>query len=325
MPKILRGLLALLVACLSFVSIRALAGDDATTTPSNRGDLLFGKKPISSDAHRRVSALTDGRRGREGDTWKSLATVPLAGSQTYVTYDLGQKTRVVGAWLQGDNNDSYELEISSDGEHFEALWVAPPVHQPGLRTRSTKDLNAEGRYVRLHPKSGDGFFGVTELQLFSTVPADFPGKVPEIRSARSTIASATPRCCSAWRWLAPLLLYRGARPALWAIALGVAAVGAWNFAQGTSTRCRSPRARSRSYAAPWASSRRSSGARGVRARALPRRATGHPRHARHHGRARGRLLLQPRPAAILQPRARRVDVLALPRSSPILHDRQVLP
>jgi hypothetical protein len=231
MPKLLRVLIALFSGCLLFVSVRALAGDDAADPPPNRGNLLLGKKPHSSDARRRVGALTDGRKGREGDTWKSLATTPLAGSETYVTYDLGQKAHVAAAWLQGDNNDSYEVQISPDGERFETLWVAPPVHQSGLRTRHTKDLSAEGRYVRLHPKSGDGFFGVTELQLFSTVPADFPGKVPEVRSGALDARFRDATLLFGLAMLAPLLLYRGARPGLWVVALGLAGLGAFNFAQ----------------------------------------------------------------------------------------------
>jgi hypothetical protein len=231
MPKLLRVLFALLAGCLLFVSVRALAGDDDAAPPSDRGNLLLGKRPHQSDARRRVGALTDGRRGREGDTWKSLATTPLAGRDTYVTYDLGKKTTIAGAWLQGDNNDSYEVQISSDGEHFETLWVAPPVHQSGLRTRQTRDLHAEGRYIRLHPKSGDGFFGVTELQVFTSIPPEFPGKVPEVRSGALDARLRDATVLFGLAMMAPLLIYRGARPGLWVVGIGLAAIGGWNFVQ----------------------------------------------------------------------------------------------
>jgi len=226
MPKVLRVLVALLGACLLLVGWRASA--DNEREPAANGNLLFGKSPIHSDAHRRVAALTDGRRGREGDSWKSLATVPLAGRDTFVEYDLGAVTPLRAAWLQGDNNDYYEVQVSNDGKAFTSLWVAGPDRSPGLRTRSTVDLNREGRYVRLHPKSGDGFFGVTELQLFSTVPAPFPGQVPEVRSGsldghfRDAVVLFGLALC------APLLLVRGSRAPVVALALGIAALGTFN-------------------------------------------------------------------------------------------------
>jgi hypothetical protein len=229
MPKVLRVVFALLGVCLLLVSARASADGDVEPPTSANGDLLFRKQPIHTDAHRRVDQLTDGRRGREGDSWKSLATVPLGGRDTYVTYDLGQVTPISAAWLQGDNNDTYEVEISSDGEHFVSLWVAPTVHQPGLRTRSTTELHASGRYVRLHPKSGDGFFGVTELQLFNSVPAEFPGRVPEVRSGSLDAHFRDATVLFGLALMAPLLLFRRAKPALIALAVGIAAFGAYNF------------------------------------------------------------------------------------------------
>ena len=44
--------------------------------------------------------------------------------------------------------------------------------------RSTKDLHARGRYLRLKPVSGDDALAVAELQAFEVVPATFPPDVP---------------------------------------------------------------------------------------------------------------------------------------------------
>jgi hypothetical protein len=229
MPKVLRALFALFGVCALLLSYRAFADSDAEPPVAANGNLLFNLRPLRSDAHRRVEELTDGRKGREGDSWKSLATVPLAGRDTYVVYDLGKPTALAAAWLQGDNNDTYELEGSTDGEHFEPIWLAPVVHQPGLRTRSTTDLHATARYVRLHPKSGDGFFGVTELELFSTVPAGFPGKVPEVRSGSLDAHFRDATVLFGLALMAPLMLYRGAKPSLVVLALLLAGIGIYNF------------------------------------------------------------------------------------------------
>lgn len=232
MPKVLRVLIALVLGCLMLVGFRASAGDGSNVQPVANGNLLFEKSPIATDAHRRVAALTDGRRGREGDNWKSLATVPFAGRDTFVTYDLGAVTKIRAAWLQGDNNDAYELQGSVDGKEFTSLWVAGPDRGGGgLRTRSTVDLNWEVRYVRVHPKSGDGFFGLTEVQVFSSVPSPFPGQVPEVRSGSLDAHFRDSAVLFGLALFAPLLLSRGAKRWTVALALGVATLGAVNFAR----------------------------------------------------------------------------------------------
>jgi hypothetical protein len=229
MPKVLRALIALLGVCALLLSLRAHADTEAEPAVSANGNLLFHLRPLRSDAHRRVDQLTDGRKGREGDSWKSLATVPLAGRDTYVVYDLGKPTPIAAAWLQGDNNDTYELEGSTDGVNFDTLWLAPTAHQAGLRTRATTDLHATVRYVRLHPKSGDGFFGVTELELFSNVPAEFPPVVPELRSGSLDAHFRDATVLFGLALMAPLLLYRGARPSFVVLALLLAGIGTFEF------------------------------------------------------------------------------------------------
>lgn len=232
MRKVARVLLALVALCLLLVSFGAWADDetDADATPTANGNLLFGKQPIRTNLHRRVAALTDGWRGREGDRWKSLATVPFAGSESYAVYDLGRVATIRAAWLQGDNNDTYAVEISMDGEHFEPLWLAPAVHQSGLRTRTASDLDGRGRYVRIHPRSGDGFFGVTELEVFEHVPEALPGKVPEIRSGSLDAHFRDATVLFGLGLMAPLLLFRGAKPWLVALAVALAGAAAFNFA-----------------------------------------------------------------------------------------------
>jgi hypothetical protein len=174
------------------------------------GNLLAGKRPWSTNEHVRIAVLTDGEKGREGDGWKSYATTPLTDSSAHVDYDLGAETTIAAAWLQGDNNDSYEVLISSDGKEYKSLWIAGPQRQPGLRTRSTTSLAGKGRYVRLAPHSGDGFFGVTELQVFSKVPAAFPPAVKEIRSSSLDLDLRTASTLFGLALLAPLfLLHRG--------------------------------------------------------------------------------------------------------------------
>jgi hypothetical protein len=227
-----RALLALIALSFLLVGIwPALAQQPAPT--SEPRNLLAGKQPMSSSVHRRLDALTDGRRGREGDPWKSQLMTPFDGRSSEVVYDLGADVPIVAAWLQGDNNDTYELEISKDGKNFTPLWSVPVSRNGGLRVRTATNLTGHGRYLRLHPHTGDGFFGVTELQVFSEVPPVMP--TPGGRELRGGSVDGHMRDATTLlgvALLAPLLLvHRRSKPGWIVMALGIAAVGLWYFAR----------------------------------------------------------------------------------------------
>jgi hypothetical protein len=227
-----RALLALIALSFLLVGIWPALADQPTPT-SEPKNLLAGKQPISATVHRRLDALTDGRRGREGDSWKSQLMTPFDGRSSEVVYDLGADVPIVAAWLQGDNNDTYELEISKDGKNFAPLWSVPISRNGGLRIRTATNLNGHGRYLRLHPRTGDGFFGVTELQVFSEVPSVMPppgGRELRGGSVDGHMRDATTLLGVAL--LAPLLLVHRRSKLGWIVtALAIAAVGLWYFAR----------------------------------------------------------------------------------------------
>jgi hypothetical protein len=211
------------------VVLSPLAGE--AQAQQNDGNLLAGKRPSDTNLGVRVDALSDGKKGREGDGWKSKATTPFKDSSSYVTYDLGSEQDIRAAWLQGDNNDSYGVSISSDGKTFKSLWVAENHRNGGLRTRSTAGLAGRGRYVRLAPLSGDGFFGVTELQLFETPPAAFPPVVPEVRTGALDLHLRNSTTLFGLALMAPLfLLHRGSKLGWVLGALLLAVAGIVQFA-----------------------------------------------------------------------------------------------
>src|SRR5690606_37399460 len=119
----------------------------------------------------------DGTAAREGAHWKSEQAALFRSLNASVQYDLGSVKQIQAAWLQGDNNDVYRIEVSTDGEHYTTLWDAKPISSPGLRDRSDVRLSGKGRYVRLRPLEGDGNFSITELQLFSHAPSSLPVRV----------------------------------------------------------------------------------------------------------------------------------------------------
>jgi hypothetical protein len=137
--------------------------------------LLAGKSASRSSGVRRAAVLTDGRAAEDGGYWKTRLTASLEDTSSFVEYDLGSVHRVRAAWLQGDNNDAYRIESSTDGHVFSTLWDAKPVANAGLQARSTQSLSTDVRYVRVRPLHGDGNFTISEVQLFEgSVGSDLP-------------------------------------------------------------------------------------------------------------------------------------------------------
>ena len=80
-----------------------------------------------------------------------------------------------GPKLQADNDDTYELDYSSDGTNWTAYGQFQPCCNDGLRTRGIATITAgvhnpsfNARYVRVFPVLGGATFAVAELQLWDT-------------------------------------------------------------------------------------------------------------------------------------------------------------
>lgn len=133
--------------------------------------------PLSTDDVTHGERLTNGFRAVEGRPWDSPhAAIIRDGGE--VVFDLGESKPVAGIYLQGDNNDQFALELSEDGESYEEVWRAPAVDGEGLRARTSPELDAKGRFVRLRAIGADAFVSVSELQIFGTLPDTWPPRVP---------------------------------------------------------------------------------------------------------------------------------------------------
>jgi hypothetical protein len=179
-----RARLALIAVALVLVLAGALPAafaQDETPAQSGVANLIAGKRPVRSQGVRRASELTDGRAGYEGDDWNTHVTSVFTGRESFVVFDLGSERDIDAGWLQGDNNDSYTLEVSSDGESFNGAWLIGTHAQAGLRNRVKTGIGARGRYVKLSPRNGDGSFGVSEFQLFERAPSPLPPELPKRR------------------------------------------------------------------------------------------------------------------------------------------------
>jgi hypothetical protein len=141
------------------------------------GNLLAKKLPIARPGVTHAQRLTDGTMPSEGDLWKTEMTAVLDGPTSHVLYDLGVPTRVTAIDLQGDNNDQYIVELSNDRQSFVPLWTGEPRPGEGMRRRGGRQLEGEGRYLRVRARGGDGFYSLGEVQAFCQTPAKWPPSV----------------------------------------------------------------------------------------------------------------------------------------------------
>lgn len=147
---------------------------EAATPGCPEGNLLAGRKPIDTTDVRSAERLTDGKIRKDGTTWNGPRSAILADGDASVTWDLGRPTRLSAMMVQADNNDTFVVEGSLDGETWSPLWTIPRHPTAGLQTRLTQGLDDTARYVRLGTAQGDGFFGVGELMAFCAQPALWP-------------------------------------------------------------------------------------------------------------------------------------------------------
>jgi hypothetical protein len=164
-----RPLMRLLVVAL------LLAAGCGPVAPAGEKSLLAGLRPEGAVDVQNAARLTDGIASYEGDFWDTDLVARLRSVSSYVAYDLGSQRAIRCAFLQGDDNDDYQLSGSLDGVTWTRLWDgrAMPHAGAGMRTRAGQ-LDGRARYLRLTASGGDGRYTVAELGVYETCPATWP-------------------------------------------------------------------------------------------------------------------------------------------------------
>jgi len=200
--------------------------------------LLARRAPTRSEGVMRPEVLVDGVKAVNGDPWESDLAAVFRSPASFVEYDLGEPKEIVAAYAHGDNNDTYQLEGSLDGKSFKPFWIIAPVSGPGLQPRSSADLHANVRYLRVRPKSGDRSFSLSEIAVYSERPEVFPPPIaqrrglPKGESVRTDLVLLA-FALGAWLFLvwrrAPLVwvLIGGVLPLLAAYGLGAELARVW--------------------------------------------------------------------------------------------------
>ena len=146
------------------------------------GNLVAGKKPkLWADTYTPMR-ITDGIAAEEGGYWQSKLTAHMATGGAFFYYDLEQPTSIRALLLQGDNNDTYDISISNDAKSWQTIWTAPMASESGMRTRTTTDIDAVGRYLRVSDGKGDGSYSIGEFQAFCERPAIWPPSMERKKS-----------------------------------------------------------------------------------------------------------------------------------------------
>ncbi len=140
------------------------------------GNLLRGKQPVASAGVVGASQLTNGVAVAEGEFWLTQHSARLRNRDAYAIYDLGGPRPIRCAFLQGDNDDSYHVEGSINGDKFFPMFVAAGVPGAGMRTRTLK-LVATARFVRVQARGGDGSYSVSEMGIYDVCPTPWPNEL----------------------------------------------------------------------------------------------------------------------------------------------------
>jgi hypothetical protein len=160
-----------------------LAAEDGGATPPNpsgnpseanvsttRQSLLRTAKVTRADGAPFAARLSDGVASTDGDVWDNPRAAILAANGA-IEWDLEKVERIAALRIQADNNDRYIVSGSIDGARWTPIWIAQPVELPGVQTRTSPELMAEARFLRLTAEGGDSMYSITELEAFDSTAA----------------------------------------------------------------------------------------------------------------------------------------------------------
>ncbi|MDH5674763.1 MAG: discoidin domain-containing protein [Myxococcales bacterium] len=167
----LRHLPAFLCA-LAVLCAAAHGGAQEASCPP--GNLLDNRSAVpTSRGATRAEAATDGWHTPEGHA-ADTPDAALIKADGYLQWDLGHLHKMVAATIQSDNNDTYRISVSNDGETFATVWTLDKVDQAGLHEQWAKGFTAIGRYVRIESPSGDAVRAISEARIYCQPPDPWP-------------------------------------------------------------------------------------------------------------------------------------------------------
>ncbi|MFZ5444308.1 MAG: hypothetical protein ACOZQL_30200 [Myxococcota bacterium] len=150
-----------------------LTADDGGAAPASsafRPNLLRGADVKRADGAPMAAQLADGVASTDGDVWDNPRAAILKAGGT-IEWQLDAVEPIGALRIQADNNDRYLVSGSVDGANWYVIWIAQPVDLPGVQTRTSPELRAQARFLRLTAEGGDSMYSITELEAFDSMAA----------------------------------------------------------------------------------------------------------------------------------------------------------
>jgi hypothetical protein len=150
-----------------------------------------------------LATVTDGVFRPRGTHWQS-GTVYWSGEETELEIALGSMQTLIGARVQADNNDAYQLDwLDAEDDTWKPLWTIPNYSDRGIGgviTRPDYPLTDSDEFhtfaepvttdrLRFRAVSGDGMYSVSEIQL--QVAGDVYSLELDAGEAVSSVLTAT--------------------------------------------------------------------------------------------------------------------------------------
>ena len=139
---------------------------------------------VNGPSNNSPALLTDGKFVEQESEWQGEGCVWWEGEGTYFVVDLGKLCLVEDLVLQADNNDTYQVDYSSDTKVYSNLVTVRDSYGKvgsGMDTFSTrqgdpgfvKELRfkpVKARYLKIYAASGDNLYSIAEVQVFGKGP-----------------------------------------------------------------------------------------------------------------------------------------------------------
>jgi hypothetical protein len=173
-----------------FVTPMALGFFILATAGWSQATLLTPVSVSGTGAYNGLPYMTDGSFPVEGQQWQTETTW-WVGTEPVFTIDYGAVFTIQDIKLSVDNNDSYQVQYSTDNSAWNTLLTIPSDYGEigwGMDTMATDAPDPEyivqidfapvgAQYIRIYATGGDNLYSVGELQAFgqsSSTPVPEP-------------------------------------------------------------------------------------------------------------------------------------------------------
>jgi hypothetical protein len=147
----------------------ALTAEDGGAAVSTTPPSLLQSAIIKvADGAPNAPMISDGVASTDADVWDNPRAAKLA-ANGQIVWELPVIQTIGAMRIQADNNDLYLVSGSLDGTTWFPIWTGGAVELPGVQTRTSPELRAQAKFLRLTASGGDSMYSITELEVFDSM------------------------------------------------------------------------------------------------------------------------------------------------------------